>query len=60
MELGKQYLDTQLGDLVTLVALDVWKGVQMAAVQNDNIPNPCNIPGLNHYWMKASLLSTQG
>ena len=56
-DIGKQFLDTGFQKPVTLIALDTWNGVQMAAVFNPEVLNPSNIPGLEEYWVRVSSLA---
>lgn len=47
---GQQFLDTLVGDIVTVVATEKWLGGLAVCVRNPATPNPANIPGLENYW----------
>lgn len=55
-EIGKQFVDTLTGDVVTVVAVDQWKGGLAVCVRNPNTPNPSNIPGIENYWLDSNHL----
>lgn len=52
-DIGKQFIDTQVDEVVTLIALDQWPRWLAACVCNPNTPNPSNIPGIDHYWLDS-------
>lgn len=56
-DIGKQFTDTQVGDVVTIIALEQWKGGLAVCVRNPNTPNPSNIPGLENYWLDSRHLA---
>ena len=57
-DIGQQFLDTRdpACNPVTLIALDTWKGVPMAAVFAPHMANPSAIPGLDEYWVRVDRL----
>ena len=58
-DIGQQFLDTRdpARNPVTLIALDTWKGVRMAAVRIPGNPNPHSASAWNEYWVRADLLT---
>lgn len=54
--IGKQFTDTLTGDVVTVRALEQWKGGLAVCVHNPNTPNPAKIPGIENYWLDSSHL----
>ena len=60
-DIGQQFIDSRdpARNPVTLIALDTWECVPMACVFAPHMGNPSNIPGLENYWVRTSLLTRE-
>lgn len=54
-DIGTRFLDTRFNRVVTLRAVNTMNGVLMGCVFDPT--TPATIPGLNHYWVRATSLS---
>ncbi len=56
-DIGKQFTDTLTGAVVTVLAVDTWKGGLAVCVTDPTTPNPTGIPGIENYWLDSGHLT---